>query len=208
MRSQPDAQRRGAHAPKVSMEILESGAAPVERVRAGGLPSASWPIGFLIGLGVLVASAVSWPANDTGQPVEVVVAVSGDHESGLPSARPRPIESSATLVLLLPEADQVVLGTLVPIAGRFMPPKRRPGSTGAMSVRVVITDDDRTLGAALMPIANGLFLGSVCVVAPPKGKRVRISVTTTIDPERELASVSIVLAASAPGVRPTTCDTD
>ena len=185
------------------MDIGEVSAEFNEAVTAKGMPSAAWPIGFLVGLGVLVAFSMASSS-------EVRLEPRADTGVALPISEPAPHERSAQFDLVLPVAGDVVLGSCVPVAGRVTPPNGRSLAAQPASVTVVVLEGDRIVGEGKLPVANGTFVGWLAVESPSKGRRVELLVSFTTHPTRERSRVSFILAAkSTPtgAVSPVPCHT-
>lgn len=162
-----------------------------ETVTARGVPSAAWPIGFLLGLGVLVAFS-------NGSSSGVGVEPPANTPMAVPTAIPPSLDRSEQFALFLPSPGDVVLGSCVPVAGRVAPPRGRsvPAAQPA-SVAFVILDGDRILGEGTLAITNGTFIGCLDVESPSKGRRVELFVSVAMYPTRALTHVSFILAAKS-----------
>ena len=179
------------------MESTHEPEAVFEMVPTTRTPGMLWPIGLVVTVGVLVAVSLASPqapadsafAADVGSVVGATPPTS--RAAGMPEPRSK-------LVVFIPEAGQVILGSSIPVAGRIGPLGRPPRSAVAGAVRVVILDGERVLGAGDISIVNGVFVGCITVDVPPtKGRAVRISLAVANRPADPPSEVPFVLGAES-----------
>jgi len=78
------------------------------------------------------------------------------------------------IVILLPGPGEVILGHLVPVAGRAVGQGPPRGATPLTLVHVAIASENTNVGEAELPVVAGRFAGWVEVTAPMRGRVVEI----------------------------------
>ncbi len=118
------------------------------------------------------------PASAPGGPTTVSQATV-PHDAG-PSPRalgPTPGSSGRPpqqIVILLPAPGEVILGGLVPVAGRIEGSGPPRGMTPETMVHVAIAAGNTTFGEADLPVDGGRFAGWVEVTVPVRGRVVEV----------------------------------
>jgi len=136
------------------------------------------------------------PAASLTGPVEAPSTTGG---TGPSSQRTRP---RLVIVILLPGPGDVVLGSVVPVAGSVAVSGAPRGVSKPGDVRVTISAGGAILGEATLPLVDGRYVGWVRVVAPARGVIADIRVQDPRLPGREASSREFVLQAGSSGGGP------
>jgi len=177
--------------------------APVAQVAAKGRPRVTL-VGGLLVLGILVGVGI-WPL---GSAVPVASLGNAHDCATTPSATPVELETDADLpvgasvaapppiVLLMPAEGEVVVGTVIPLAGRVSGPRPGPAEAQPASLHVVIVIGDAILGEADVQVAGHGFVGAIQVPEPSRGRIADLRISDGRHPDQVLLQQRFVLGPS------------
>lgn len=177
--------------------------APLARIAAKGRPSLTL-VGGLLVLGTLVGVGI-WPLESavpqasssfphdcattpSAKPVEVEIA------ADLPAAES--VAAPPRIVLLMPAEGEVVVGTVIPLAGRISGPRPGPAEAQPAILHVVIVIGDAILGEADVQVAGHGFVGAIQVPEPSQGRIADLWISDGRDPDQVLLQQRFVLGPS------------
>lgn len=151
-------------------------------------------LGMVIGLGLVGRMETRVGSGGHGRGNAVVARGDVAHVSPIPGSndvRPAPPGLGTTpgstpprhrrILILLPAHGEVILGAIVPVAGRIAGPGP-PRGVVLTVVHVAIVAENTTLGEADLPIVGGRFAGWVEVAAPVRGRVVVIRAWDALRP--------------------------
>jgi hypothetical protein len=164
-------------------------------------------LGMVVGLGLVGRMETRVGSGGNGPGKAAVARGDVAHESLIPGSndvRPAPPGLGTTpgstpprhqrIVILLPAPGEVILGAIVPVAGRIAGPGP-PRGVVLTVVHVAIVAENTTLGEADLPIVGGRFAGWVEVMAPVRGRVVVIRAWDALRPSRGPSIQEFVLRA-------------
>ena len=103
------------------------------------------------------------------------------------------VATPPTIVILLTTADEVVLGSVIVVAGRVGDPRPGPAQLRPSVLRVAVVRGDLVLGEADLRVVDQTFVGSVQVMEPTRGHVVTLRVSDRQRPDRILIEQRFVL---------------
>ncbi len=134
-------------------------------------------LAVVVGLGVAGRMGVGVGSSDGPVPGDPASAPGGPTTVSPRALGPTPGSSGRPpqqIVILLPAPGEVILGGLVPVAGRIEGPGPPRGMTPVTMVHVAIAAGNTTFGEADLPVDGGRFAGWVEVTVPVRGRVVEV----------------------------------
>ncbi len=185
-------------APWETVEVI-----PIAPLSAGRRESVT-VLGGLLVLGAVVAAGLwageaSVPRSVSGSEASLPTsrATSGvdptiDHP-GAPSASTVVVASPHPIGILLPAADEVILGSVIVVAGRVGDPRPGPARLRPSVLHVAVVSGEVVLGEADLRVVDQTFVGSLQVLERTRGQVVILRVSDRQRPDRILIEQRFVL---------------
>jgi hypothetical protein len=174
---------------------------PVAPVAAMGRTSATLVGALLVFLAVIGAGLTSLdsptPGDDPGGGIFMDAAGADPvaqvtNEAATPCARSA-VATASALMVIMPAEGEVILGEIVPIAGRIVRTRPDGGDVQPSAIHVSVVAGGTELGGADLTLVGAAFAGSIQVVEQGRGQIVELRVSDRDHPNEVLLEQRFVL---------------